>query len=58
VESIVDIFQTQHAKPWFTENTFYSTLRLRGVECNSRSQYAEGFQARKLVLGPPENVDT
>jgi LmbE family N-acetylglucosaminyl deacetylase len=50
VESIVGEFRSQHEKPWFTEDTFWSTLRLRGVECNSPSKYAEAFHCRKMSL--------
>jgi LmbE family N-acetylglucosaminyl deacetylase len=41
-------FQTQRNKHWFTEDTFLSLMRLRGIEC--ASQYAEAFHGRKLVL--------
>jgi LmbE family N-acetylglucosaminyl deacetylase len=44
-------FPSQAAKPWFTEETFRSLLRLRGIEARSSSGYAEGFTARKIVLG-------
>jgi LmbE family N-acetylglucosaminyl deacetylase len=50
VRHIVDTFQSQHSKPWFEENTFLSLMRLRGMECNSPSGYAEAFYGRKLVL--------
>jgi LmbE family N-acetylglucosaminyl deacetylase len=50
VDSVVDVFRSQHEKRWFTKDTFRSTLRLRGVECNSHSGYAEGFTCRKLTL--------
>ena len=32
------------------ESTFLSLMRLRGMECNSPSGYAEAFHCRKLVL--------
>jgi LmbE family N-acetylglucosaminyl deacetylase len=47
---IVDSFQSQQTKHWFEENTFLSLMRLRGMECNSPSGYAEAFYCRKLVL--------
>jgi LmbE family N-acetylglucosaminyl deacetylase len=50
VESIVGAFQSQHEKKWFTEDTFWATLRIRGLECNSTSKYAEAFHCRKLSL--------
>ncbi|HEX7450313.1 MAG TPA: PIG-L deacetylase family protein [Pirellulales bacterium] len=50
VESLVEVFATQRSKPWFTPDTFWSLLRLRGVECNSPTRFAEAFTCRKLVL--------
>ena len=42
-------FQTQGNKHWFTEDTFLSLMRLRGIECAGTSKYAEAFYCRKLV---------
>ncbi len=50
VNHLMDIFQSQHAKQWFEESTFLSLMRLRGMECNAPSGYAEAFYCRKLVL--------
>lgn len=50
IEYICDIFRTQKEKQWFTEETFRSILRIRGVESNSPSKYAEAFYCRKIVL--------
>ncbi len=50
VQSIVGAFRTQHEKQWFSEDTFWSTLRIRGLECNSKSKFAEGFHSRKMIL--------
>jgi len=50
VRYIMDAFQSQRSKPWFEENTFLSLMRLRGMECNAPSGYAEAFYCRKLVL--------
>jgi LmbE family N-acetylglucosaminyl deacetylase len=50
VRHIMDVFRSQHGKRWFDENTFLSLMRLRGMECNSSSGYAEAFYGRKLVL--------
>ena len=33
-----------------TDDTFWSVLRLRGIECNAPSGLAEGFYARKVCL--------
>jgi LmbE family N-acetylglucosaminyl deacetylase len=50
VRYIMDAFQSQHVKRWFQEETFLSLMRLRGMECNAPSGYAEAFYCRKLVL--------
>ena len=47
---LMEAFPSQHSKRWFQESTFLSLLRLRGVECNAPSGYAEAFYCRKLVL--------
>jgi LmbE family N-acetylglucosaminyl deacetylase len=47
---LMDAFQSQHTKPWFRQDTFLSLMRLRGMECNAPSGYAEAFYCRKLVL--------
>jgi LmbE family N-acetylglucosaminyl deacetylase len=44
-------FQTQGNKHWFTDDTFLSLMRLRGIECAAQTKYAEAFYCRKLVLG-------
>jgi LmbE family N-acetylglucosaminyl deacetylase len=51
IRLIVEAFATQRSKPWFSDDTYWSLMRLRGVECNSPSKYAEAFQARKAVVG-------
>jgi LmbE family N-acetylglucosaminyl deacetylase len=43
-------FESQTNKGWFTEDTFFSMLRIRGLESNSPSKYAEGFYCRKMVV--------
>lgn len=50
IRYILEAFQSQHCKRWFQEETFLSLMRLRGMECNSQSGYAEAFYCRKLVL--------
>ena len=47
---ICGVFQSQKEKPWFDEETFRAILRLRGVECNSPSRFAEAFYCPKIVL--------
>jgi LmbE family N-acetylglucosaminyl deacetylase len=50
VRYLMDAFHSQHSKRWFEDRTFLSLLRLRGMECNAPSGYAEAFYCRKLVL--------
>jgi LmbE family N-acetylglucosaminyl deacetylase len=50
VENIRRSFRTQAAKQWFSEDTFLALLRLRGIESNSPTNYAEGFYGRRLVM--------
>jgi LmbE family N-acetylglucosaminyl deacetylase len=47
---VCDIFKSQKAKGWFSEETFKSILRIRGIESNSPSKYAEAFYCRKIVF--------
>jgi LmbE family N-acetylglucosaminyl deacetylase len=44
-------FESQRAKPWFERETFLGLMRIRGMESNSSSGYAEAFHVRKLVVG-------
>jgi LmbE family N-acetylglucosaminyl deacetylase len=50
VNLIVDTFKSQSDKRWFERETFMSLMRLRGMECNAPSGYAEAFYGRKLML--------
>lgn len=50
VRTIVDCFETQADKPWFSEETFRSIMRIRGLESNAPHKYAEAFYCRKLVV--------
>jgi LmbE family N-acetylglucosaminyl deacetylase len=51
VEFLLEAFQTQRSKRWFDAQTFLGLMRLRGMECNAPSGYAEAFYCRKLVIG-------
>lgn len=51
VQAILQGFPSQAEHFWFSEETFMGLLRLRGVEARSASGLAEGFHARKLLLG-------
>jgi len=50
VSYIMEAFRSQHARRWFREETFLSLMRLRGIECNASSGYAEAFYCSKIVL--------
>jgi len=50
VDHLLEVFKSQRAKPWFDSETFLGLMRLRGMESNSPSGYAEAFHARKVVL--------
>ena len=47
---LLNSFESQKNKHWFTEETFMSILRLRGVEANAPEKYAEAFYCRKIVF--------
>jgi LmbE family N-acetylglucosaminyl deacetylase len=47
---LLDVFLSQRAKRWFSRELFQGLMRIRGMECNAPSGYAEAFHARKLVI--------
>jgi LmbE family N-acetylglucosaminyl deacetylase len=50
VDNIIGTFQSQGNRRWFEEGTFRSLMRLRGMECNAPSGYAEAFFGRKILI--------
>ena len=50
INFIFEIFKSQAEKQWFDKDTFRSILRLRGIESNSPTKYAEAFYCRKMVF--------
>lgn len=50
IRILMHSFSTQRSRSWFTEDTFKAMLRLRGIECRSKSGYAEAFYVRKFLL--------
>ena len=52
VTHVLEHFPSQTVRRWFTDDLFRSLLRIRGMESNSPSGFAEGFYARKLVFEP------
>jgi LmbE family N-acetylglucosaminyl deacetylase len=47
---ILKVFESQIDKQWFGEESFRSIMRIRGLESNSPSKYAEAFYCRKIVV--------
>lgn len=50
IRNIMHSFRSQREKQWFDEETFMAVLRLRGMEANSQTRFAEAFYCRKVVL--------
>jgi LmbE family N-acetylglucosaminyl deacetylase len=47
---LTECFPSQQGRPWFDTELFRGHMRLRGVECNASSRYAEAFHVRKFRL--------
>jgi LmbE family N-acetylglucosaminyl deacetylase len=52
VDYLFEAFSSQRDKRWFDRETFLGLMRIRGMESNSSSGYAEAFHARKIVVAP------
>lgn len=50
VDYLLEVFASQRTKRWFDRATFMALMRIRGMESNSPSGYAEAFHARKVVI--------
>lgn len=50
VDYLFEAFVSQQDKGWFDRETFLGLMRIRGMESNSPSGYAEAFHARKIVV--------
>jgi LmbE family N-acetylglucosaminyl deacetylase len=50
IDHLLTYFPSQRSRRWFTEDLFTSVMRLRGMECNAPSRFAEAFYARKVTL--------
>jgi LmbE family N-acetylglucosaminyl deacetylase len=50
VELLMEHFGTQQNRHWFTADVFQALLRLRGMESNAPSGYAEAYYCRKLAI--------
>jgi LmbE family N-acetylglucosaminyl deacetylase len=52
IQKLLEHFASQRSKHWFTDDIFRGLMRLRGMEANSPTGYAEAFRCRKLQLFP------
>ena len=50
IGAIMTCFKTQNSRKWFTEETFLSILKLRGIESSAKDAYAEGYYCRKMAF--------
>ncbi len=50
VDYLFQAFASQSGKAWFDRATFLGLMRIRGMEANSASGYAEAFYCHKLLL--------
>lgn len=50
IEYLLETFESQRARRWFDRETFLGLMRIRGMECNAASGFAEAFHCRKVVL--------
>lgn len=50
IATLLDSFASQRNHQWFDQDLFRGHMRLRGIECNSPTRFAEAFHARKLVI--------
>jgi len=50
VQAIMDYYGSQAGKQWFDKETFFSLMRIRGLEAASETRYAEAFYLRKSIL--------
>lgn len=50
VATLHQSFPSQHARAWFTPETFRALARIRGIECAAPGGYAEAFHARKICV--------
>lgn len=50
VDCLQRCFISQREKHWFKSETFKALMRLRSIECNATSGYAEAFYIRKAKM--------
>jgi LmbE family N-acetylglucosaminyl deacetylase len=57
IQNIINAFASQRQKQWFDDETFRAILRLRGMEANSSTRFAEAFYCRKAIMAPGTAAD-
>jgi len=50
IDALLRHYASQRSKDWFSAETFNGLMRIRGIECQSRTGYAEAFHARKVLV--------
>jgi LmbE family N-acetylglucosaminyl deacetylase len=50
VDLVLRNFASQQGKQWWSAETFNALMRLRGIECNAASGYAEAYYGAKVSL--------
>lgn len=50
IDTLLACYHSQRSHQWFDADLFRGHMRLRGIECNSPTRFAEAFHARKLVI--------
>jgi LmbE family N-acetylglucosaminyl deacetylase len=50
IDHLMTHFASQRPKRWFKDDLFSGLLRLRGMECNSPTSFAEAFYCRKAMV--------
>jgi LmbE family N-acetylglucosaminyl deacetylase len=50
IRRLKECFKSQESNSWFDEECFYALMRIRGVESNSPTNYAEAFFCRKSII--------
>lgn len=50
IDILIECYESQRTKHWFTRDLFMAMLRLRGMEADAASGLAEAFYCRKGIL--------
>ncbi len=50
IRYLMQSYESQRTKPWFCPELFSAVMRLRGMEANASTGYAEAFYCRKIRL--------